>query len=175
MTRLQTLTLTLTCSLLGLVSAAPADELVTYVDIQPQANQDLAANLGRGAAGNNLLELPRGEQTFNGVKFKVEDRFIQLGSPILLQKRPDKVEGIDVGRAFARLRILHGTFYGTGPSGGPHFVPDGTLIGLYEVHYEDGSSEAIPIVYGEDVRDWWVTADSKGATHAKVALEGDNK
>jgi hypothetical protein len=55
------------------------------------------------------------------------------------------------------------------------FVPDGTLIGLYKAHYEDGSSEAIPIVYGEDVRDWWFAPDQKGVTHGKVAWEGDNK
>jgi hypothetical protein len=84
MTRSQTLTVT--CLLSSLVSAAPADKVVTYVDIQPQANQDVGANLGRGAAGNNLLELPRGEQTFKGVKFKVEDRFIQLGSPVCLRR-----------------------------------------------------------------------------------------
>jgi hypothetical protein len=173
MTRLQTLTLA--CSQLGLLSPVPADKAVTYLNIQPQANQDLAANLGRGAPGNNLLELPRGEQALGGVRFKVEEHFIQLGSPVLRKKMPDKVEGIPVGRAFARLQILHGTFYGTGKTGDPTFVADGTLIGLYKVHYEDGSSEAIPIVYGEDVRDWWFAPDQKEVSHGKVAWEGDNK
>jgi hypothetical protein len=60
MTRWQTVTLT--CSLLGLVSAAPADKVFTYLDIQPQANEDLAANLGRGAPGNNLLVAVHGHE-----------------------------------------------------------------------------------------------------------------
>jgi len=169
------------CGLLCTASAASLDEGRTYVDLQPQANQDLMTNMGRGGVGNNLAELPRGEQDFKGVKFKVEDRFIQLGSPMLQDKKPDMVEGIKVGKAFARLQILHGTFFGkattTGPDGkrgGTIFVPDGTRIGRYEVHYEDGSREVIPIVYGEDVRDWWITRNAAGVTRGKVAWEGDN-
>ncbi len=179
MTRFQAVILT--GCLIGVVSAAADDEKSTFVDLKDQANQDLSANLGRGAAGNNLAELPRGEQTFNGVKFKVEDRFIQLGSPMLRVKKPDKVEGIKVGATFAKLQILQGTFYGKrtaiGPDGKPEgsiYVPDGARIARYEIHYEDGSHEEIPIVYGQDVRDWWITRNAQGVTRGKVAWEGDN-
>lgn len=179
MTRFQVLILTL--CLMGSASAAPDDDKSTYVDLQSLANQDLSANMGRGSVGNNLSELPRGEQTFNGVKFKVENRFIQLGSPMLKEKKPDMVEGIKIDAAFARLEILQGTLYGKrtaigpdGKPGGSIYVPDGTRIARYEVHYEDGSREEIPVVYGQDVRDWWITKNAQGATRGKVAWEGDN-
>lgn len=179
MTRFRALILT-TC-LMGAAAAAPDEEIFTCVDLRDRANQDLSANLGRGAEGNNLAELPRGEQTFKGVKFKVEDRFIQLGSPMLREKKADMVEGIEVGAAFAKLQILQGTFYGKrtaigpdGKPGGSIYVPDGTRIARYAVHYEDGSREEIPVVYGQDVRDWWVTKNAQGVTRGKVAWEGDN-
>ncbi len=164
----------LACCVVVAVSAAPADKVSRYVNLQPKANESLDANLGRGAIGNNMTSLPRGEQVFQGVKFKVEDRFIQLGSPVLKAKKPDKVEGIEVDGTFTRLQILHGTSYGKGKKGDPLYVPDDSLIGLYRVHYEDGQTEEIPIVYGQDVRDWWIVPNSKGASHAKVAWEGDN-
>ena len=53
-------------------------------------------------------------------------------------------------------------------------MPDGTRIGRYTLHYEDGSREEIPIVYGQDVRDWWTTPYPQKVTNGKVAWEGDN-
>jgi len=170
------------CCALGAVLAAPADKKFAYVDLQPQANQKLADNFGSGREGNNLAELPKGEQTFEGVKFKIEDGLIQLGSKLLKEQRPDKVEGIKVGKTFAKLHILHATCYGNGSmigqegkEGDPLFVPDDTLIAEYKVHYEDGSTEVIPVAYGQDVRDWWFTDNSKGVTRGKVAWKGDNE
>src|SRR5262249_43888673 len=93
----------LTCCLLGTTAATPAGKEPRFVNIQPQANERLDANLGRGAIGNNLAALPRGEQTFEGVKFKVEDRFILLNSQLSREKKTDKVLGIEVGGTFAKL------------------------------------------------------------------------
>jgi hypothetical protein len=42
------------------------------------------------------------------------------------------------------------------------------------VRYEDGTKEAIPIVYGEDVRDWWNVDDSASLTRGRVAWVGEN-
>jgi hypothetical protein len=166
------------CCLLGPVSAGAEEKGVTYVDLQPQANQELTANFGSGREGNNLSELPKGEQTFKGLKFKVEDRFIQLGSELLRDPKPDEVKGIKVGKTFAKLHILHSTLYGNGSElgqegmpGDPLFVAEGTKIGQYQVHYEDGTSEAVPIVYGQDVRDWWFTGVPKRVTRGKLAWE----
>ena len=83
--------------------------------------------------------------------------------------RPEKAEGIKVNKAFRRLHILHGTGWG-----GVDEVTDGTLIGEFKVHYEDKSVETIPVVYGEDVRDWWNWDNSKEVTRGKVAWTGEN-
>jgi hypothetical protein len=54
-------------------------------------------------------------------------------------------------------------------------VADGTKIAEYQVRYADGSSVAIPVVYGEDVRDWWFAEKAKGVTRGKVAWQGENE
>jgi hypothetical protein len=53
-------------------------------------------------------------------------------------------------------------------------VTDGTPVAQYTVHYGDGTVETIPVVYGEDVRDWWDIDNSKAVCRGKVAWEGNN-
>src|SRR5262249_1844800 len=59
--------------------------------------------------------------------------------------------------------------------GDPLFVADGTAIAEYKVGFADGSSAAIPVVYGEDVRDWWFNERTKGVTRGKVVWQGENE
>jgi len=49
-------------------------------------------------------------------------------------------------------------------------------IGSYRVHYANGQQSEIPIVYGEDVRDWHQSArdDSLEASLAVIAWTGWN-
>lgn len=171
-----------TVSALALAPAGLADKQLSYVDLQPKANQKLTDNFGSGREGNNLASVPKGEQTLEGLKFKIGDGLIQLGSKLLKAERPNRVDGIPVGKAFAKLHLLHATGYGNGTvigeegkAGDPLFVPDNTLIAEYTIHYEDGDTATIPVVYGKDVRDWWFTDSSKGVTRGKVAWKGDNQ
>jgi len=157
-----------------LTGLAGADEpKFAYVDLTDKFTQKLADKFGTDE--RNLLSVPKGEQTFEKVKFKVGDGVVQLGSKQLADK-PEKVEGTKVDRKFAKLHILHATCFGGGPNvaGSPWYVEDGTKIGEYKINYEDKSSEYIPIVFGKDVRDWWFRADEKQASHSKVAWKGDN-
>ena len=161
------LAISLTCCALTAVGAGAAEEEATYVpvDLEIKTTQKLDESFhGDGGAGNNLEELPQGEQTFGGVKFHVGEGCIQLGGP-RLAKMPEKVPGIKVGLALAKLHVLHGTGWGGR-------VQEGVLIGRYVVYYEDETSETIPIVYGVDLRDWWNFDDSKEAERGKVAWEG---
>src|SRR4051812_47360563 len=104
------------CILLTTVWAAPAlPEKFRFVDLQSKANQKLTDNLGTGANGNDLKELPHGVQPFGGVRFAVLNGFIQLGSKVL-GKMPGEVAGIKVEQKFARLHILHATCFGGGPN-----------------------------------------------------------
>jgi hypothetical protein len=75
-----------------------------------------------------------------------------------------------VGARFDVLHILHSTMFGKGFG-----VEDGTVIGAYVVRYADRSDERIPIVYGEDVRDWWRDSDPAEASRGKVAWVGKNR
>src|SRR5207247_2028367 len=117
----------------------------------------------------------KGENLFGDVKFKIEDKLIQLGAKYVKDK-PDKVEGIKVGKKFVKLYLLHATGFGAfGNPGDPLYISDGTAIGHYKVKYQDKSEEIIPIVYGEDVRDWFNHDQSKSVSRGKVVWEGENE
>jgi hypothetical protein len=137
----------------------------SYLDLEPKANQQLTEDFHH-LEGNTLKDLPQGEQVFEGVKFKVGKSAIQLAPD---PDRPERVEGIQVKKTFRKLHILHATAYGFAS------LAEGTLIGEYLVHFEDDSVETIPIVFGEDVRDWWDLDNSKEVTRGKIAWTGVNE
>jgi WD40 repeat protein len=121
------------------------------------------------ARERNLEELPRGVQEFAGFKFDVRGLIQLAGRSLngtLAASYPTSVEGIQVGRKCQRLHFLHGTGWR---------VRDGTTIGHYIVHYADGQRQNVPIVYGENVRDWWHNpAVSEPVPGAEVAWTGKN-
>ena len=136
-----------TCGAVGfaLAVSVPADKAKrTYIDLQPKANHKLTEDFG--AAGNNLGELPTGEQTFAGVKFKIGKGFIQLGSKVL-DKVPASVKGLQVGKAFARLHILHATQFGGGPNreGSAWFVKDDTPCPFGKCVKHDLPTPGLPV------------------------------
>jgi len=163
--------------ILGLaLPAGPGDDDETvYIDLQPKANQKLKEPFHSGNFKNNHLEsLPTGVQKFEGVKFKIGEGLLQLGST-QLPKLPEKFEGIPVGRKVSVLHVLHATGYGSSPEGNPLHVPDDTVIGKYVIHYEDKTDKDIDIVYGRDVRDWWYAEGDQGVDRSKVAWTGENE
>jgi hypothetical protein len=159
-----------------LVLAAPAAKEPgrTYLDLQAHGTHKLADDSPSGMAGNNLANVPTGEKEFGGVKFRVGEKYLQLGSPNFKHEKPDKVEGIKVGRAFGKLHVLHATGYGSAAAGSFKHVPDDAVIAEYIVRYEGGETATIEVVYGKDVRDYWFTDRSPGVTRGKVAREGDS-
>ncbi|MGO8752552.1 MAG: hypothetical protein ACLQNE_41970 [Thermoguttaceae bacterium] len=142
---------------------APKGRLVP-IDLHSKVNRKLIASSGSAFQENHLGELPRGEQTFAGVRFRIGDGVIETAGANQLD-RPEKVEGLVVDRKTTRIYFLHGTQWRD---------VDGTQIGHYVVHYEDGATASIPIVYGQDVRDWWATEDRIPVTRARVAWTGTN-
>lgn len=180
MTRLLSLTAALWL-LSSLAPAAPPGKF-TFVDLGPHVNQKLKDNFGSGRDGNDLNALSKGGRTYAGINCKIGDGVIQLGSRLLPAEKPKKVEGIKVGHACAKVHILHATGYGNGSTigqegkdGDPLFIADGTTIAEYKIRYEDGKTATIPVVYGQDVRDWWFADGAKGVTRGKVAWQGDNE
>jgi hypothetical protein len=145
-----------------------ADKKWSFLDLQPKANQKLSETFhGATAGANDLADLPRGEQTLAGVKFRIGEGCIQLTSTHQqLADKPEKVEGITVDKKFAKLHILHATGFK---------ADDDDIVGEYTVNWDDGSSTTIPIVYGKDVLDWWYTDDTPEPTRGKVAWKGENE
>ena len=137
------------------------------IDLQPFANQALDDDF-HGYVGNNLKPLPRGRQKFKDVEFVIGGKFIQLAG-----KRapdfPEKVAGIPVKRKLTRMHFLHATGWGS-----PGTTPDGTQIGSFEIHYDDQTSETVPIEYGRDLRDWWDFDNAAPATRAAVVWKDTN-
>jgi hypothetical protein len=136
------------------------------IDLQGKTNHKSKDSFQLGRyPGNTLASLAMGKQNLQGITFHIGDGVIQLGST-QLPNRPTKVGGIRVGQKFSKLYILHATAYSDEPD---------RRIGAYTVHYADGTSTTIPIVYGQDVLDWWKYPGNPEPTRGEVAWEGENE
>jgi hypothetical protein len=136
------------------------------INLAAQANKKLADGTPDRDA-NNLSSLPQGRQALCGVEFNIGDSQIQLSS-VDRPEWPKEVKGIPVEAPLAKLYILHAT------QGGETGVKDGTTIARYVVRYADTTTEMIPVVYGEDVRDWWNNDRCQAVTRGRVAWVGEN-
>src|SRR5438132_758600 len=132
------------------------------LDLQPRANSSVGQQFSGNEQGEGKL-LP-GDQTLEGVKFKIGKKYMQLGSK-QQPNGPAKLEGIKVGRKVAKLHLLHATGWST---------DDETIIGEYVVTWEDDTSVTIPIRYGKDLLDWWFDDSSPAPAEAKVVWKGAN-
>ena len=160
-------------SLPALGSAYRPDGPLSCLDLKNAANLWAGMPLppsvkgGNGGKDVDVINLPRGEQTYCGVKFQLLGGVLQLGggaSPIF----PSKISSIRVNQRFSKLYILQGTRLA-----GAGLVADGTPIGEYRVHYGDKSQAVIPIIYGADVRRWDSAEDSAPSTAGgRVAWAG---
>ena len=156
---------------LGIALAAlqvRAESKLTFVDLQAQANHRLTEDL-HDSQGNHFGDLPQGELKFEASRFKIGERFLRLMGKAGSPNAPNRIKDLRVGAKFDRLHILHSTGYGENPQ-----MAEGTEIGAYTVVYESGQEERIPIVYGEDVRDWWDWPGRTALKRAKVAWTGAN-
>jgi hypothetical protein len=164
------------CGLVVSICSAVADEppaKFAFIDLQPQTNQELRATFSADVPDCHLAELPQGEQKLGAATYKIGPGCIKLGGK-LGPDLPAKAE-IPVKRKFTKLHVLHATQNGGfADEAHPTHIKDGTLIGEYTIRYSDGSTETIPIVYGEDVRDWWNWDKSKETKRGKVVWTGTN-
>lgn len=126
----------------------------TLIDLSDFYNAALSQTWHNPSAGNNSLEaLTPGILQLGGTVFDVRG-IVQL-SGIELERAgghfPQQISGIKIGQRCRDLHFLHAT-------GWKH--SDGSQIGTFVVHYADGEEVNIPIVYGDDVRDWNAASDS---------------
>lgn len=119
--------------------------------------------------GNDLGELPAGLTKLDGTRFDIRG-IVQVSGPQLAganRSFPHEVSGIPVNLKPVRLHFLHSAGF---------VENDGVVIGQYVIHYTDGQTETCPIVYGQNVRDWWYYPDTpKEADQSHIAWTGNNQ
>ncbi len=122
-------------------------------------------------AANGLADLPSGMVAFLGVHFDVRGLMILRAKPkssglnrSIWDILPARLEGIQINRKVGRLKVLHGTSY---------LAPEDTTLCSYVWHYADGSEHETPIVYGQDVRDWWWQRTNVPFTYVTQWRRGD--
>ena len=138
-----------------ITSVVPAARTVS---LKPWINAALADSLGApdDAGSNNLAALPTGVRVFAGVPFDVEGRVQLMGRKLLesttmlesTTRFPVRARNLRIDGKFNRLHVLQGASGITEDMGGKKVAE---LI----LHYADGSQARLPIVAGEQVRDWW--------------------
>jgi WD40 repeat protein/serine/threonine protein kinase/tetratricopeptide (TPR) repeat protein len=120
-----------------------------------------------GDEKNDLSSLPVGLQTMAGVTFDVRG-LIQVGAQSQIgEKYPSIVENIEIGDECTRLHFLHSAINCSS-------LAKGTPIGLYRIHYVDGTHSEIPIIVGRNVGSWW-NPPKEQAGELTVAWEGANE
>jgi hypothetical protein len=139
------------------------------IDLSRFYNVSLRESWHSDRPGNDLGELPAGLTQLDGTRFDVRG-IIQVSGPQLAganRSFPHQVSGIPVNLKLARLHFLHSTGF---------VETDGVVIGQYLMHYSDGQTETCPIVYGQNVRDWWYyPATPKEAEQSHIAWTGNNQ
>lgn len=122
------------------------------INLKPWLNATLTDSLGGpdDASSNNLAGLPQGVHIFCGIPFDVEGRLQLMGRKLLdtSTSLPMRVRHVIIAAKCARIHLLHG-------ADGITEDMDGRNIASLVIHYADGSQARIPIVAGEQVRDWW--------------------
>jgi len=115
-------------------------------------------------------QIPKGRQVIQGIPFEIRGliRLAGLGSRRDEWYFRPRVDGIPVGRSFARLYLLHATFY---------YADPGATIATARLNYEDGSTADVPIRYGEHTLNYWRNGFERvpQPTHtgSRVAWTGD--
>jgi hypothetical protein len=138
------------------------------IDLSEYYNAALVQTWHPGMQNNSLDMLPPGLLQLADTVFDVRG-IIQLSGIDLRNaggRYPEQINGIKVGQNCRRLHFLHATGWQS---------PDGTRVGSYVVHYAGEEEQVIPIVYGEDVRDWNGSKDqTTEVTHGQLVWSAIN-
>lgn len=139
-------------------------DALTFVNLEKRGNEFLAD--GPGGGGNDLDRLPRGMHKLGDAYFRLGERMVHLrgrNAPGL----PETFAAIVVGARADRLQILHGV---------QQVAPPGSEVASYTIHFADGTSERIPVVYGQNVANWWSFTKNPQElpANARIAWSGTN-
>lgn len=161
-------------ALTGSIPPSPPDQMFKTVDITKQANMDLWDKGAKDAfpwmnttrEGNDMRNLPVGEQLFKNIRFRIIDpetngRRTAIG--VSTQNGfPEKVE-VPVSDSAATVYLLHSS---------SDNIP-ANVAGAITFRYDDGSFASQYIIKGRDVTNWWFS--SLENDRAGVAWWGPNE
>jgi hypothetical protein len=133
-------------------------------------------------AEHDLRQLPRGEQSLGGVRFRLspdpaKPSAVALASSMLPAQSLPRMVHLPVGRRASALYFLHATGWQ---------VDRNRLVGRYRIWYTDNTIEEIPLEYGVNICAWddigpayfatvvWRGQCADGATVALRSLRWDN-
>ncbi|MBL9136202.1 MAG: protein kinase [Verrucomicrobiales bacterium] len=133
------------------------------IDLRKFYNNGLGT-WGFGNPGLHLGDLTSGPHTFEGVRFDVG------GIVTLDAMNPDRgrnrarIMGIPVGVRGTTLHVLQGANFD---------AADGVPVGDIVLHYADGETRRVEVVYGRDTRNWWtVSGEPLDTPRARVVWRG---
>jgi hypothetical protein len=141
------------------------------VDLSTHYNLGLGDSVRPSLEHDDCAELPEGLRALGGVRFDIRG-LIRLRGQAQNGKAsayPQCAKSIRVGRKCRRLHFLQGSSSGS---------TDGDQIGSYVLHYADGQSVELPLVYGRDLKDWWFFGAPtvyEGPGAARVVWTGSNR
>ncbi len=138
------------------------------IDLTEYYNAALTQTWHPGLGSNSLAVLPPGLLQLGGVAFDVRG-IVQVSGRELERtgaRFPRQINGIRIDQICRQLHFLQATGWR---------AAEGTRVGTYVVHYADAQQQLIPIVYGEDVRDWNSSGDpSIQVKHSSVVWGATN-
>jgi len=148
----------------------------TTISLEDYCNLYLTSNAGWPNKKVDLGAFPLGRQTFDGVPFDIRDfETSPLENAVTLANNRPKtpvdekaVKGMKVGRKAEALFFLHTFLQGRNwkPS---NREPEPPALFQYTVHYDDDTTEVVPVVLNSGVTDWLLEAEPRSLRDAAVA------
>lgn len=150
------------------------------ISLEDYANLYLTSEQSWPVRDADLAGLPKGENTFGGVRYAIRDFSTSpLESGVTLKHPRFKsnadapaVQGIEVGYAADSLFFLH-TFLEQREWKPRRNRTDPPVVFTYTVNYADGTKVDVPVQIGLGVTDW-LQAEPKSLAEAGLAWMGDS-
>jgi len=116
------------------------------IDLSLYYNAGLSETWHQGIGKSDLSALSQGIQMLAGVAFDLRG-LIQVGGSSRTALYTNVVAGIAVERACQRLHFLHAAINAGG-------LTNGTEIGRYVVHHQNGQTNVIALIIGQQMAHW---------------------
>ncbi|MNR08480.1 hypothetical protein D3C85_1246400 [compost metagenome] len=147
----------------------------SFISLLAMANQsyrdDTPAGDGQGGWADfgpeNIANsnFQTGEQVIGGIPYQLPTSMTEptvmmiAGGSTIRPSLPVSMTGIPVNQKLSKVGFLHTLMY--------PIAPGGTTIGNYIIHYSDGTQIAQPIVFQQNIDDWYVPSIHPAVVIAK--------